>query len=139
MPLPSPATCWALSFVVFGSNMFIHFIPNPPMPPGPLTDFTSALTASHYILAIGFFQVAPAILLLINRYVPLALTVLAGMIINIDLTHITMAPIRSPHGRRGQPSLAPCVSSGEGQTSPGSLSRSTALTAQLGIHTIEKQ
>ena len=81
-----------LIFVVFGSNMFFHFIPNPPMPPGPLADFTSALNASHYIFAIGFFQVAPAILLLINRYVPLALTVLAGMIINIDLTHITMAP-----------------------------------------------
>ena len=83
-------------FLVFGSNMFFHFIPAPPMPPGPMADFTRAFAASHYDIAIGFFQVAPAILLLINRYVPLALTVLAGMIININITHITMAPSGLP-------------------------------------------
>ena len=66
------------------------------MPPGPLTNFNSALAESHYIYALGFFQVAPSILLLINRYVPLALTVLAGMIVNIDLVHITMAPSGLP-------------------------------------------
>ena len=83
-------------FLVFGSNMFLHFIPNPPIPPGPLADFTRAFAVSHYDFAIGFFQVVPAILLLINRYVPLALTVLAGVIINIDITHITMAPSGLP-------------------------------------------
>jgi putative oxidoreductase len=83
-------------FLVFGSNMFLHFIPTPPIPPGPLADFTRAFAVSHYDVAIGFFEVVPAILLLINRYVPLALTVLAGVIINIDLTHITMAPSGLP-------------------------------------------
>ena len=83
-------------FLVFGSNMFFHFIPAPPMPPGPMADFTRAFAVSHYDFAIGFFQVVPAILLLINRYVPLALTVLAGVIINIDITHITMAPSGLP-------------------------------------------
>jgi putative oxidoreductase len=81
-----------LIFLVFGSNMLFHFLPTQPPPPGPLADFTRAFAVSHYDLAIGFFQVVPAILLLANRYVPLALTVLAGMIVNIDLTHITMAP-----------------------------------------------
>jgi uncharacterized membrane protein len=83
-------------FLVFGLNMFLHFIPNPPIPPGPLADFTRAFAVSHYDFAIGFFEVAPAILLLINRYVPLALTVLAAVIVNIDLTHITMAPSGLP-------------------------------------------
>ena len=83
-------------FLFFGSNMLFHFLPNPPMPPGPLANFNSALAESHYIYALGFFQVAPAILLLINRYVPLALIVLAGMIVNIDLIHITMAPSGLP-------------------------------------------
>jgi putative oxidoreductase len=85
-----------LIFLFFGSNMLFHFLPNPPLPPGPLANFTGALAESHYIYALGFFQVAPAILLLINRYVPVALTVLAGMIVNIDLTHITMAPSGLP-------------------------------------------
>ena len=85
-----------LIFLVFGSNMFLHFIPTPPLPPGPLADFTRAFAVSHYDVAIGFFQVVPAILLLANRYVPLALTVLAAVIVNIDLTHITMAPSGLP-------------------------------------------
>lgn len=85
-----------LIFLVFGSNMLHHFLPNPPLPPGPLADFTRAFAVSHYDLAIGFFQVVPAILLLANRFVPLALTVLAAMIVNIDLTHITMAPSGLP-------------------------------------------
>jgi putative oxidoreductase len=83
-------------FLFFGSNMFFHFLPNPPLPPGPMANFSSALAESHYIWAVGFFQIAPAILLLINRYVPLALTVLAAVIVNIDLTHITMAPSGLP-------------------------------------------
>jgi hypothetical protein len=45
---------------------------------------------------IGFFQVVPAILLLVNRYVPLALTLLAPVIVNIDATHILMAPSGLP-------------------------------------------
>ncbi|HXS74787.1 MAG TPA: hypothetical protein VN753_01330 [Terracidiphilus sp.] len=83
-------------FVFFGANGLFHFLPTPPIPPGPLADFTRALSASHYDIAVGFFQVASGILLLINRYVPLALTILAAIIVNIDLTHITMAPSGLP-------------------------------------------
>jgi putative oxidoreductase len=86
----------AIMFVVFGLNMFLHFIPTPPIPPSPLADFNHALSASHYDLAVGFFQVASGVLLLINRFVPLALTILAAIIVNIDLTHITMAPSGLP-------------------------------------------
>lgn len=83
-------------FLFFGSNLWFHFLPMGPTPPGPLGQYMTALFASHYIYAIGFFQVAPAILLLANRYVPLALTVLAAVIVNIDLTHILMAPSGLP-------------------------------------------
>jgi hypothetical protein len=83
-------------FVFFGSNMLFHFLPTPPIPPGPLADFTRAFSVSHYDLAVGFFQVASGLLLLVNRYVPLALTILAAIIVNIDLTHITMAPSGLP-------------------------------------------
>src|SRR5579863_6643226 len=78
-------------FLFFGSNLMFHFLANPPMPPGPMANFNSALAESHYSIAVGFFQAAPAILLLINRYVPLALTVLAAEIVNIIVFHITMA------------------------------------------------
>ena len=83
-------------FLVFGSNIFLHFIPTPPMPPGTMADFSRVLADSHYIWVVGFFQVVPAILLLINRYVPLALTLLAPVIVNIDVTHILISPSGLP-------------------------------------------
>ena len=36
-----------LIFVVFGSNMFLHFIPMPPPPEGPARDFMTALFVSR--------------------------------------------------------------------------------------------
>lgn len=83
-------------FLFFGSNLLFHFLPNPPLPPGPFNSFASALAESHYIYAVGFFQVVPGILLLVNRYIPLALATLAAIIVNIDLTHILMAPSGLP-------------------------------------------
>jgi putative oxidoreductase len=85
-----------LIFLFFGSNLLFHFLPNPPMPSGPMADFSLAMAKSHYTVAVGFFQVAPAILLLINRYVPLALTVLAAELVNILTFHITMQPAGLP-------------------------------------------
>ena len=38
------------------------------------------------------FQLLGGLLLLIGRFVPLALTILAGMIVNILIFHLLMAP-----------------------------------------------
>ena len=81
-----------LIFVVFGTNIFLQFIPTPPMPAGPMKDFSTSLFVTHYIHVVGFFQVLTGLMLLINRYVPLALTLLAPVIFNILLTHLLMAP-----------------------------------------------
>lgn len=75
-------------FAFFGANLLFHFLPNPPMPPGPTKDFTTVLATTHYAQVVGFFQLVPGILLLVNRYVPLALTVLAAQLVNILTTHI---------------------------------------------------
>jgi putative oxidoreductase len=82
-------------FVFFGSNLFLHFLPSP-TPPGPAGQFFGVLSVTHYIYAVAFFQVVPGFLLLINRYVPLGLTLLAPVIVNILLTHILMAPSGLP-------------------------------------------
>ena len=79
-------------FLFFGSNMLFHFLPNPPMPPSPLARFSSVLVETHYDFAVGLFQAVPAILLLINRYVPLALALLAPVIVNILGFHLFLAP-----------------------------------------------
>jgi hypothetical protein len=77
-----------LVFAVFGANLLFHFLPNPPLPPGPVEDFTRVMASTHYIEVVGFFQLLGGLLLLINRYVPLALTILAAEIVNILTTHI---------------------------------------------------
>lgn len=80
-----------LIFLVFGLNGFLHFIPMPP-PAGLAGQFLGALFVSHYLVVVFLLQLIPAILLLINRYVPLALTLLAPIIVNILLFHAFMAP-----------------------------------------------
>ena len=85
-----------LIFVVFGSNIFLHFIPMPPPQPGLLGDFTKALFLSHYLHVVAVFQIVGGLLLLIGRFVPLGLVLLAPVIVNIDLVHILMEPSGLP-------------------------------------------
>ena len=68
-------------FLVFGLNGFLNFIPLP-----------GALYVSHYLWLIFAFQVIAGVLLLVNRYVPLAVAVLAPVIFNILVFHALMAP-----------------------------------------------
>src|SRR6266446_6031709 len=77
-------------FLVFGLNGFLHFIPLPP-PGGIAGQFMGALYASHYLVVIFAFQIIAAVLLLVNRYVPLAVAVLAPVIVNILSFHALMA------------------------------------------------
>ena len=81
-----------LIFVVFGSNAFLHFLPMPPLPQGVPGEYLHAFFASGYVHAIGGLQVIGGLLLLIGRFVPLGLTILGAIIVNIWLFHLLMAP-----------------------------------------------
>jgi putative oxidoreductase len=82
-------------FLVFGLNGFVHFIPLPP-PEGIAGQFMGALFVSHYLTVIFAVQVIAAVLLLVNRYVPLAVAALAPVIVNILCFHALMAPSGLP-------------------------------------------
>src|ERR1700746_2195866 len=82
-------------FLTFGLNGFLHFIPMPP-PTGVAARFFGALFASRFYVVIFLLQIVPAVLLLANRYVPLALTILGAVIFNILGFHIFMAPAGLP-------------------------------------------
>ena len=84
-----------LIFLVFGLNGFFHFIPMPP-PTGVAGQFMGALFVSQYLVVVFALQLIGAVLLLINRYVPLALAILAPIIFNILLFHLLMAPSGLP-------------------------------------------
>src|ERR1700727_2659135 len=82
-------------FLVFGLNGFLHFIPLPP-PEGVAGQFMGALYISHYLWVIFAFQVIAGVLLLVNRYFPLAVALLAPVLVNILTFHALMAPSGLP-------------------------------------------
>ena len=82
-------------FLVFGLNGFLNFIHFPP-PTGVAAQFMGALYVSHYLWVIFAFQVIAGVLLLVNRYVPLAVALLAPVLVNILSFHAFMAPSGLP-------------------------------------------
>ena len=84
-----------LTFLVFGLNGFLQFIKQPP-PTGVALQFLGALISSHEIAVVMVLQVIGGVLLLANRFVPLALVLLAPIVVNIVLFHAFMAPSGLP-------------------------------------------
>jgi putative oxidoreductase len=84
-----------LVFFVFGLNGFVGFIPMPPLE-GVAGAFIGALFTSHYLYLISGVQLIAGVLLLINRFVPLALAMLAPVLANILTYHATMQPSGFP-------------------------------------------
>lgn len=84
-----------LLFLVFGLNGFLHFIPMPP-PTGLAGQYLGVLFVSHYLTFIFLVQVVGGVLLLVNRFVPLALVLLGPVLVNILLFHSLMAPAGLP-------------------------------------------
>ena len=77
-----------LTFVVFGLNGFLHFLDMGPAPAGLAGQFIVALFASHYFWVVAALQLVGGVLLLVNRYVPLALVLLGPVIVNIICYHV---------------------------------------------------
>ena len=80
-----------LLFTVFGLNGFLHFIPMK-APTGLAGQYMGALFVSHYLVVVFLVQLIGGVLLLVNRFVPLALLLLGPVLVNILLFHTFMAP-----------------------------------------------
>lgn len=87
-------------FLVFGLNGFLDFIPPPAEPPpARALAFVGALLQTGYMLPlIKGTEVLAGLLLLSGRYVPLALTLLAPIVVNIVAFHVVLAPGAGPLG-----------------------------------------
>ena len=85
-------TVQGAAFLTFGLNGFFHFLPMPPPPPAAGA-FFGALFATGYMLPlIKGTEVVTAVMLLSNRFVPLALALIAPVIVNILAFHAFLAP-----------------------------------------------
>lgn len=79
-------------FLLFGLNGFLQFLPMPPVPE-KAGAFLGALAATGYMFPlIKGTEVVAGLLLLSGRFVPLALTVLAPVVVNIVAYHAALAP-----------------------------------------------
>ncbi len=81
-----------LILVVFGANKFLDFMPHMEMPE-PAGKLMMAMMASGYMLKlVGATEVFVGLLLLVKKWVPLSLVVLAPISINMVLFHLFLAP-----------------------------------------------
>lgn len=91
--LPTAARLFlGLVFTVFGLNGFLGFLPQPE-PSAAGGAFLGALAATGYMFPlIKGTEVVAGLLLLSNRFVPLALTILAPITVNILAYHVALDP-----------------------------------------------
>ena len=87
-----------LIFFVFGLNGFFHFIPQPKSPMSESAYLLiGALMKVDYMHGLIFgTQVTAGALLLLNRFVPLALALIAPVVVNIAAYHLFLAPSGIP-------------------------------------------
>jgi putative oxidoreductase len=85
-----------LVFLAAGTSGFFLIANPPPMPPGLAGVFQSVFFKSGWVLFVDSVELIAGALLLANRYVPLALTLLGAVIANILVFHVTMMPAGLP-------------------------------------------
>jgi len=79
-------------FVVFGLNFFFQFLPMP-QPTQEAGDFMGAIMGTGYLFQlIKVIEITAGVALLVNRFVPLALVLLAPITVNIFLVHLMLDP-----------------------------------------------
>ena len=76
-----------LIFFVFGLNGILNFFKGS-LPPGDAGVFLTILMEHGYSDVVAVLQLIAGLLLLVGRYVPLALAILAPILVNILLFHV---------------------------------------------------
>src|SRR5512145_2822757 len=81
-----------LAFLVFGLNGFLNFMPAPKDLPPDVITVSTGLMKGGYLSVVAATEIIVALLLLTNRFVPLALALLAPIVVGIITFHVAIAP-----------------------------------------------
>jgi putative oxidoreductase len=81
-----------LVFLVFGLNNLHPFMPMQ-TPPGDAGTLATIMFVHGWVVFHGVLYVIAAVLLLVGRYVPVALVILGPILVNILVFHFTLAPV----------------------------------------------
>lgn len=81
-----------LGLVFFGSGVAFFFTTPPPME-GPIAEFFKGMMATQYFFyLLKGTEIICGLMLLTGRFVPLALVILAPVVLNIFLVHAFIGP-----------------------------------------------
>jgi uncharacterized membrane protein YphA (DoxX/SURF4 family) len=78
-------------FLIFGLNGLLHFF-KPALPTGDALRWFGVMAGHHWMNFVAVVQLVGGLLLLVGRFVPLGLTLLAPVIVNILLYHALLWP-----------------------------------------------
>jgi putative oxidoreductase len=85
-----------LAFVAAGASGFFLINNPPPAPPGLAGTFQDVFFQSRWVLFVDAIELLAGALLLANRFIALALTLLGAVIANIIAYHVTLMPAGLP-------------------------------------------
>ena len=80
-----------LAFLIFGFNKVVTFLPMP-MPTGEAGALMLMWYTHKWLVFYGLIETASGLMLLAGRFVPLGLTLLGPVIVNILMFHALLAP-----------------------------------------------
>lgn len=77
---------------IFAGAMKVLPIHMPPMPPSDGATWANIMIAHKYMAVIGLIEVVGGLLVLVGRFVPLGLTFLGPIVVNIVLSSLLLSP-----------------------------------------------
>ena len=80
-----------IMFLVYGLNGLLHFF-NTAQPTGDALTWFGIMIGHHWMNFVAVLQLVAGLLLVVGRFVPLALALLAPVIVNILLYHALLWP-----------------------------------------------
>jgi hypothetical protein len=89
--IPTCRILLGLIFFVFGLNNILHFMPLP-LPTGDALTWFGIMAGHGWMTFVGVIMTIGGLLLLVGRFVPLALTLIAPIVVNILLYHALLWP-----------------------------------------------
>ena len=94
--IPIARILLGLVFVTFALNYFVPFLPPQPAPPAEAMPFIVGFVGSGFMTLVKVIEIGAGLALLSNRFVPLAATLLAPIIVGIVGFHLLLVPAGLP-------------------------------------------
>ena len=87
---------FGLAFFIFGINGFLQFMPNPPVTPEAGALLGALAGTGYFFPMIKIIEISVGIMLLANKFAPLAIVLITPVLIGIATIHLFLNPLGLP-------------------------------------------